>query len=82
MARFIGLLQHIGPAVGAPHVKHLTGRLWELRPSAHRVIYFLATGRRFVLLHAFGKKSNKTPRSEIATAERRMADFITGEEAS
>jgi len=41
----------------------------------HRTLYFAATGRRFVLLHAFTKKTQKTPPGEIDIAERRLADF-------
>jgi phage-related protein len=39
-------------------------------------------GRRFVILHGFRKKSQKTPIREIATAERRMADFLEKEHDS
>jgi phage-related protein len=37
------------------------------------------SGRRFVLLHAFTKKTQKTPAAEIETAKRRMADYLERE---
>ena len=66
--------------MGMPYVRHLTGKLWELRISSgrldYRLLYFAHTGRRFVLLHAFSKKTQKTPRREIEIALRRMAELL------
>jgi len=63
-----------------PLVKHLEGKLWELRRESetniYRLLYFFAEGRRIILLHGFGKKTQKTPRREIATAQKRMQDFL------
>jgi len=82
----IGLLKEFGLQLGLPYVKHLEGKLWELRiragRRAYRVIYFAFTGRRFILLHAFLKKTQKTPRQEIAVARRRLADFLEYEGAA
>ena len=44
-----------------------------------RLFYFAYTGRQFIILHAFRKKGQKTPRKEIETAERRMKRFLEGE---
>jgi phage-related protein len=48
-----------------PLVKHLAGKLWELREESatniYRVRYVFFTGQRIVLLHGFHKKSQKTP---------------------
>ncbi|MBI2862941.1 MAG: type II toxin-antitoxin system RelE/ParE family toxin [Chloroflexi bacterium] len=38
-------------------------------------MHFAASGRQLVLLHAFTKKTQKTPPAEIDTAMRRMADY-------
>jgi len=63
-----------------PLVKHIEDKVWELRRASsgniYRVMYFFFTGRQIVLLHGFQKKTQKTPRSEIEIAEKRMADFI------
>ena len=56
-----------------PHAKKMAGYsgLFELRPGAHRVFYCYHEGK-VVLLHAFRKKSNKTPQRELDTAYNRM----------
>lgn len=75
----LGVLESHGLKLGFPHVSHLRGAIWELRIRAreyHRVLYFAASGRRFVLLHAFSKKTKKTPEREIQIAEERWADFL------
>lgn len=55
-----------------PHVKCLGDKLWEMRVSwkdgIARGIYILATGKKIVILHAFIKKSQKTPSQAIVTA--------------
>ena len=56
-----------------PHSKKISGYsgLFELRPGPHRVFYCYHEGT-IVLLHAFRKKSDKTPSKEIKTAYKRM----------
>ena len=44
--------------------KHIEGPLFELRKDRHRIFY-AKFGPRFVLLSAFFKNTQKTPRSEI-----------------
>ena len=64
----------------APLVRQIDGKLWELREESrtniYRVFYFFYTGRQIVLLHGFQKKSQKTPRREIVTAQNRLNDFV------
>jgi phage-related protein len=66
-----------------PLVRHLEGKLWELRRESrtniYRVIYFFFIGRRIVLLHAFQKKTQKTPRREIETALARYNRIVQKE---
>lgn len=58
-----------------PHIKSLGDKLWEIRVSGRdgiaRGIYIYATGKRIVILHAFIKKSQKTPPQAILTATQR-----------
>ena len=64
-ARFIRLSERISAAglesLGEPHVKHLVGKLWELRLTGRdgiaRALYVTAFGRRVVVVRAFVKKS-------------------------
>ena len=59
-----------------PHVRHLEGKLWELRAKSPdgiaRGIYVTAARRRVVVLHVFAKKSRRTPQQALATARERM----------
>jgi phage-related protein len=62
-----------------PHVKHLEGRLWEMRLSGRagiaRAIHVTATGRRVVILRAFVKKTQATPQHEIRLARQRAKEI-------
>lgn len=64
----------------APLVRHIDGRLWELRRTSngniYRIMYFFFTGRRIVFVHGFQKKTEKTPHREIEIATRRMEAYI------
>jgi phage-related protein len=77
--RVIDLLMDYGLTLKMPHAGHLQGKLWELRmdgrPNSYRVIYAAVPVRKFLLLHLFAKKSQKTPQKEIDTASRRLADY-------
>jgi phage-related protein len=71
----------IGPQrMREPHVKPLGNKLWEMRMSGRdgiaRAIYILATGRRIVILHAFIKKTQKTPAGAIRLALTRAKELL------
>ena len=82
-ARFLRLADRIAAAglqsLGEPHVKHLEDKLWELRLTGRdgiaRALYVTAVGQRVVVVRAFVKKSQKTPRSEIELALRRAKEI-------
>jgi phage-related protein len=63
----------------APHVKPLRDKLWEMRMSGKdgiaRAIYMAARGRRIVILHAFVKKTQKTPPQAIRLALTRAKEL-------
>ena len=73
------IAQHGLDQMHEPHVKHLNGKLWELRAKAPEGIahglYVTVTGRRVVVLHAFEKKTEKTPRTEIELALKRAKEI-------
>jgi len=75
----VELLSEFGIRIGSQFVKKMAGTdLWELRiigESSIRIFYIADTGRSFVLLHAFVKKSQKTPIKEIKTALKRLRDY-------
>lgn len=77
--RIARLLQEFGPQnVREPYVKPLAGKLWEMRMKGRdgiaRAVYVAATGRRLVVVHAFVKKTQKTPRSALETARTRAEE--------
>lgn len=79
LEHILALLQDYGPVyVREPYVKHLQNKLWEIRlkdkDGIGRVIYVLASKSRIVLLHAFIKKTQKTPVKAIETALKRMKE--------
>jgi hypothetical protein len=61
-----------------PHVKHLKGRLWEMRMKGAdgiaRAIYVTASGQRVVGVHAFTKKTQKIPAQALETARLRAKE--------
>ena len=77
--RDIDVLEKYGIALTEPHVKHIKGKLWELRIKSasdiSRVFYFIHVGKNIVLLHGFVKKTQKTPNREIETANKYLEDY-------
>ena len=78
-ARTCQLIAAVGlERMGAPHVRHLTGPLWEIRLSGRdgiaRALYVTAAGRRIVVVRAFVKKTKRTPRQEIEVALQRAGE--------
>src|SRR6185437_8663341 len=73
LVRIANLIEEHGlECVGEPHVKHLEGRIWEMRLKGRsgisRALYVTAVGRRVVIVRVFVKKTEKTPRREIDLA--------------
>ena len=71
--RFGELVSQVGlDRLHEPQVKHLQGKLWEIRLSGRtgiaRALYVTAIGRRIVVVRVFVKKTQKTPRAEINLA--------------
>ena len=80
MIRMLAMIEEMGlQQMRDPHVKHLDGKLWELRAKAEegiaRGLYVAVTGRRVVVLHVFEKKTEKTPLRAIALAKARMREI-------
>lgn len=63
-----------------PYSKHIRGKIRELRVdfghNRHRIFYFIFIGQVIILLHAFLKKTTKTPVSEIKRAEENYQDVL------
>jgi phage-related protein len=84
LAQIFDLLQDKGTLVGMPYVRPIVNtKLYEIRversTNIYRIFYFAYTGQRFILLHGFQKKTQKTPKKEIELAEKRRKEFLAQE---
>lgn len=73
---YINLLSEYGTKVGQPIVKHIEADIWELRPLNNRIFFFYWMDNKFVLLHHFVKRSQKTPQKEMEKARLNLKDFL------
>jgi phage-related protein len=79
--RVVSLIEQFGlTAMREPYIKHLQDKLWEIRMKGRdgiaRALYIAVTGKRVVVLRAFLKKTQKTPRAEIDLALARAMEFL------
>lgn len=81
-AFYIDLLAEQGPGLSEPYTRQLDGKLRELRfhldRQAVRVTYWIASGRRIVLLTVF-VKTRMRERGEVDRARRALAACIAAE---
>jgi len=69
-----------GWPIGMPLARKMGNDFWELRSTLSSGIartFFTIFQNKIVLLHAFVKKSQKTPANELATAKRRLTKLRT-----
>jgi phage-related protein len=67
--------------VHEPYVKHLEGKLWEMRMKGKdgiaRSIYITAAGKKIIILHSFIKKTQKTPKAALDIVRDRAKEIET-----
>jgi phage-related protein len=87
-ARYIHLTDRMltfGPDLGMPHTRAMGKGLFELRLKGRegigRVFFCNRPGRRIMMLHAFVKKSAKTPAKELKVARERMREVLENDDA-
>ena len=87
-ARYIHLTQRMltfGPDLGMPHTRSMGKGLFELRLKSKegigRVLFCNRPNRRIMMLHAFVKKSAKTPARELKVARERMREVQRDDDA-
>lgn len=73
---YLDMLEELGTRVGEPVTKHLDGEIWELRPLRNRLLYAYYKDNKFIILHHFVKKTQKTPKREIEQAKRNLQDYL------
>ena len=77
--RIIDLIETNGlEKTGMPYVRHLEGKLWEIRAKGKdgiaRSLYVTASGKRIVIVRCFVKKTQKTPDKELKIARQRAKE--------
>jgi phage-related protein len=80
-ARYMHLTERMvtfGPNLGMPHTRAMGKGLLEMRMKSRegigRVFFCTLPERRILMLHAFIKKSAKTPTKEVKIARTRMKE--------
>ncbi len=81
-ARLVELLMEYGPNLRLPHSRAFGDGLFELRPHGRsgigRAFYCFMVRKRIVVLHAFIKKSQRTPDHELERARKRLKELQNG----
>lgn len=75
---YIKILSERGIGIGEPYVKHIRGKIWELRPADNRILFAVLIEAKFLLLSIFKKKTNKTPKKEIDKALQDLDEYLKG----
>lgn len=76
LLRIVEMVKYYGlEDVRMPYVKNISGKIWEMRAKGRdgiaRALYVAAIGKKIVILHAFQKKTQKTPQEAINLAIKR-----------
>ena len=77
-ARITEAMCQYGPNLGMPYTRALGDELFEIRARGKegiaRIFYGTVVRSQIMILHGFVKKTDKTPRRELATARRRLRE--------
>jgi len=73
---YISLLEEQGEELRRPIADYVGDKLYELRPKAHRVLYFFLLRDHAVIVHVFRKRTDRLPEAEKRIALNRMVDFL------
>jgi phage-related protein len=77
-ARITGAMSQYGPNLGMPYTRALGEELFEIRARGKegiaRIFSCTVVRGKIMVLHGFVKKTDKTPRRELATARRRLTE--------
>lgn len=81
IAAYISVLRDHSGRLDEPYSRYIGSGIRELRVefshNRHRVFYITTEGKRIILLHAFLKKTSKTPNQEIVRALNNFEDYKT-----
>jgi phage-related protein len=77
-ARITERMQVFGPHLGMPYTRPLGEGLFEVRARGKegigRALFCTTAGQTIMILHAFIKKSQKTPQRDLVLARRRLQE--------
>jgi len=78
--KYIDFLAKNDGYLDEPYSKHIRDKIRELRVdfsrNRHRIFYFAFVNKTIILLHAFLKKTAKTPEKEILRASNNYKDAV------
>lgn len=78
MIKLLELMEKHGANLGPPHTESIGNGLFEIRAKAKegigRSLFCYLKGKNIYILHAFVKKTNKTPLSDINLAKKRQKE--------
>lgn len=79
IAAYIALLRNCNGRLDEPYSRYICSGIRELRidfaRNRHRIFYIIVEGRKIILLHAFLKNTQKTPKQEIIRALNNLRDY-------
>jgi phage-related protein len=79
-ARITEVMRQYGPNLGMPYTRAKGEELFEIRARGQegiaRIFYCMVVRGTIMILHGFVKKTEKTPRRELATARRRLKEVL------
>ena len=83
MLRLLEMVEAYGANLGSPHTEAMGDGLFEIRAKAKegigRSLFCYMHGKQVCILHAFVKKSQKTPKKELRLAKERLKE-VKGDE--
>jgi phage-related protein len=78
--KYLDYLRDNSAYLDEPYSRHIEGKIRELRVdfsnNHYRIFYFCVIGKTVIILHAFLKKTEKTPINEIYKAKNRLIDCL------
>ena len=77
--KYIDFLRENKGVLDEPYSKYIKNRIRELRVdfsrNRHRIFYIIVIKKKIILLHAFLKKTSRTPKQEIIRALNNFEDY-------
>jgi len=59
--------------------RQLEGKLWELKPDQHRLMYVMVAGPTLVVVHGCKKQGGKARKVDLDVARKRMSQVLDEE---